>query len=542
MSQEAINAILEACYAGDVEKVLHLLPLAPQILFAAPPPNEHNNMIVNSKFVGLSLLDITFEFCGIDMCRGVLEFAINYHQSMFQSPNNYSKFLNIAAKNNKVEHILLLSEFGCPVTDAIHCAVENGSLEVCQCLLAINPVTTINIVNEAGETALFAAAFHRKFDICKLLLTAGAAVNHDNFQGAYPIFNPCRQGLTEIVKLLIDYGANITTMDVSDQSPLILAASHDHYEVVNLLIQHGADPWSSSAYLFGCPTCFLEHGLPLVEYDSEVGLHEFLALMEHDYDVTQLRLEDDSDNEPNILTEVRAMFMITHDFYQYGNLPIMFLQERILTHCKDLSALFALFERGFVNTTVQNKYAVTAISHAIIQEKDHIARKLFEYVSDFDILVPSEDGNGIHNLLYQVILHHYKTNIARTKRLVSDLIQNGASVNAVNWRDCSPLIIASTSSNLVEVAQILLHAGAHVNHQDDEGDSALHVAVSHTESVDGQKSIVHVLLEAGADSTLSNHNDETAIYIAERNNNQRAMQLIESFMTGMRIGDNDDDN
>jgi ankyrin repeat protein len=94
--------------------------------------------------------------------------------------------------------------------------------------------------------------------------------------------------------------------------------------------------------------------------------------------------------------------------------------------------------------------------------------------------------------------------------LVSDLIVLGANVN---WQDednygRTPLHKAAEYGK-VEIARMLIDAGANVNVQDEWGNTSLHVGASW-----GRYEIARMLIDAGADVNLQDQWDWTALHRA----------------------------
>ncbi len=97
--------------------------------------------------------------------------------------------------------------------------------------------------------------------------------------------------------------------------------------------------------------------------------------------------------------------------------------------------------------------------------------------------------------------------------LVSDLIVLGANLD---WQDednsnRTPLHLAAEYGQ-VEIAQMLIDAGADVNAQDKFNRTPLLLAAR-----DGQVEIARVLIGAGADLNVQDNRDETPLHLAARN-------------------------
>lgn len=102
---------------------------------------------------------------------------------------------------------------------------------------------------------------------------------------------------------------------------------------------------------------------------------------------------------------------------------------------------------------------------------------------------------------------------------VKNLLQQGVELNPV-W-DFSPLADATRQGNL-EIMKLLIKAGADVNLQMEEGDTALMDA-----ALAGNLDAVKILVEAGADVNLKNCSGEHALSMAAYNAHEEIFYYLE---------------
>lgn len=93
----------------------------------------------------------------------------------------------------------------------------------------------------ADATALWCAAAWGHFDIVKLLVDAGADVDHACASKSTPLRAACYIGRIDIVHYLVSNGADVNAVNDCGNSCLMLAAYRDHVEVVRYLVEHGAN-------------------------------------------------------------------------------------------------------------------------------------------------------------------------------------------------------------------------------------------------------------------------------------------------------------
>ena len=68
--------------------------------------------------------------------------------------------------------------------------------------------------NIHGRTALYLAANSGDLEVCKLLVDAGAELNHQNHGGDTALHIAASMGHLEIVRLLVNAGADITIKNI----------------------------------------------------------------------------------------------------------------------------------------------------------------------------------------------------------------------------------------------------------------------------------------------------------------------------------------
>ena len=105
--------------------------------------------------------------------------------------------------------------------------------------------------------------------------------------------------------------------------------------------------------------------------------------------------------------------------------------------------------------------------------------------------------------------------------LVSQLLERGADVGLVDVRGRPPLSYLADGESCLSMCNILIRAGADVNHQDSDGNTVMlhHAALSNTGPL-------RALLEIGADPHKTNQWGETCLQLAARYRIIDMMQLL----------------
>ena len=113
--------------------------------------------------------------------------------------------------------------------------------------------------------------------------------------------------------------------------------------------------------------------------------------------------------------------------------------------------------------------------------------------------------------------------------IVNFLIKNNANVNAVRTRGDTPLILVSENSIMdkdvqLTIVESLISAGANINHIGNYGKTPLMMAID-----SNSPKIVSKLLECGADITIKDKNEYTALDLAREFECEDIVQKIMEY-------------
>ena len=97
----------------------------------------------------------------------------------------------------------------------------------------------VNVLNNAGESALMMAALKGHADIARTLIERGAAINKS---GWTPLHYAATGGSADIITMLLAKGAQLDARSPNGTTPLMMAARYGSTQAVELLLQKGADP------------------------------------------------------------------------------------------------------------------------------------------------------------------------------------------------------------------------------------------------------------------------------------------------------------
>ena len=108
--------------------------------------------------------------------------------------------------------------------------------------LLIRAGAKVNAANSLGVTPISLACTNGSAAMVKRLLTAGANPNATLSTGESALMTAARTGSVDAVNALLVYGANVNAKETArGQTALMWAVSQQHSQVVGVLLEHGAD-------------------------------------------------------------------------------------------------------------------------------------------------------------------------------------------------------------------------------------------------------------------------------------------------------------
>jgi len=112
-------------------------------------------------------------------------------------------------------------------------------------LLLDNGASVDPIVENTGQNPIFYMAENSDIELLKILIKAGANVNHADKWGLVPLHYACRNGGNvhglEAIEILLDADAKIDHQDECGFTPLMEAVMGNHTKAVELMLKKGAD-------------------------------------------------------------------------------------------------------------------------------------------------------------------------------------------------------------------------------------------------------------------------------------------------------------
>jgi ankyrin repeat protein len=340
--------------------------------------------------------------------------------------------------------------------------------------------------NPSADKALLEAANNRDIEASKRALDAGADINtfvnaadaNPNVvdgHGETPLMIAAIYNHIPLVNFLLHNGADVNRLDINGNTALITAVARNHTEVVDLLLHNGA-------------------GVNNANNAGDTALH-YAA----------------HNNNPEMVTALINNGARSNPLNRDGDTPLLSAVRQ-----NHLEVVRLLLERvGDIYHI--NEQGATAFTVARDNNNTLIMRLLLEY----GIEIPQPHTTALLTTLFdnnQLIIAIIQGDIVQVTELLNAIPPATIQQNLMNQGQ--PQHQAQSWGSAIlnwaipshPLPQPLLVNYPHINQQDAQGMTPLHRAAAQ-----GHDNIVRILLEHGADFTLTNNNRLTAQELATNN-------------------------
>ncbi|ROI69406.1 Ankyrin-3 [Anabarilius grahami] len=434
---------------------------------------------------GLSLLMVAVRESRLSVLDRLLELGVN--------PSDKTKdcrsALHVAAAHSKDEIVKLLARKTDPNLPAgpshqlpLHYAASRatGGLGVVQTLLKFSCKDARLTPDKDGCLPLLLAVEAGNVGIVRELLSGQSepqlrAVKTANGDTALHIC--CRRKDVEMAKVLVEFGANPDSQNNEWQTPLHITSLEGDENMLKFLYLCKASP-------------------NILDKMDRSPLH--------------IAAEQGHTNVVEILTEKFRSCVLART--KDGNTLL-----HIASQCGHPATALMLLRKG-VPLYMPNKSGAVCLHAAAKRGHTAVVKALLQKGAHVD--ATAKDG--------QTALHIAVENCK--PQVVQMLLGFGAHVQLKGGKvQETPLHIAARVKDGVRVAEMLLKSGADVNAEQENGETAMHVAARH-----GALQMIQALIQEGGDVTWKSKVDENSLHVAVRHCHAHVVKEILNSLTNER--------
>jgi ankyrin len=408
-------------------------------------------------------------------------------------------------------------------TTPLHWAVYNNDVALVERLLAAgaNP----NARNDYNSTPLVEAAVVGNPDVIRKLLKAGADVESPNADGQTALMVIARSNNVEAAKLLLKAGANVNARETwRGQTALMWAAAQSQPEMVHLLVTHKAEVNARSNLTNFERQVTAEPrmqqrppgGLTPLLYAARSGC---LACAEELVRAgADINLPDPEGITPLIMAGLNFSFDVAALLVKKG-------AELNVWDTWGRSPLYAVVDMNTVPTggrADRPSPDATTGTELVKMMLEHGANPNLQ-IKIVPPLRSLRDDRGP-----DAVLQAGTTPLARAAKggdveVVKLLLAHGANPTLPTVQGVTPMMMAAgtgysgrdsrgryqTEEQAIEITQMLLDAGADINHRANDGGTALHGAAGR-----GRNQLINLLVSHKADPSIKDARGRTPADVA----------------------------
>ncbi|KAG6931799.1 serine/threonine-protein phosphatase 6 regulatory ankyrin repeat subunit B-like [Chelydra serpentina] len=402
----------------------------------------------------------------LSIVERLLELGVN----LSAQTKNGRNALHVAAAHSKEEIIRLLlagkadpNVLGGPKEQLpLHYAALRpiGAVGVMQMLLKASQRDARLSQDQDGRTPLFLAVDAGNLGVCKELLSTHAEAQlsaREKRYGDTVLHASCRKRDVEVAKILVEYGAVVDCQNDEGQTPLHVTAWEGDEALLKFFHHCKANP-------------------NIADKMDRSPLH--VAAERGHTSVVEVLTEK---FHSNVLARTKDGSTLMHVASEHGHpdTALAFLKKGVLLHMPN--------KNGAVCLHAAAKRGHAAVVKALLQRGAEVDART------------KENYTALH-----VAAQHCKPLVVQT------LLGFGARVQLKGGKaQETPLHIAARIHEGEKVAEMLLKSGADVNVEQEDGETAMHVAARH-----GNLRMIKALIEEGGDLTSQSKAGECPLHVA----------------------------
>ncbi|KAM4704908.1 uncharacterized protein WCC33_009720 [Rhinophrynus dorsalis] len=352
----------------------------------------------------------------------------------------------------------------------------SGAINVIQTLLKVSHRDARLSQDKDGCIPLFLAVETGNLGICKELLSAHTEAQLRAVSkkcGDSALHTCCRKRDVEAAKLLVEYGAPVDCQNDEGQTPLHIVAWEGDEMMLKFLHQCKANPNLDRSPL---------------HVAAERGNTNIVEILTEKF-------------RSNVLARTKDGNTLMHIASQCGHpeTALAFLKKGVLLHMPNKSGAVCLHAAA--------KRGHTAVVRALLQKGAHVDART------------KDNYTALH-----IAAENCKPQVVQT------LLGFGAQVQLKGGKAKeTPLHVAARIKDGEKVAEMLLKSGADVNVEQENGETAMHIAAQH-----GNLRMITALIEEGGELTWQSKAKENPLHTAVRHCHLPIVEVILNYLANER--------
>jgi uncharacterized protein len=113
----------------------------------------------------------------------------------------------------------------------LHAAAYSGNVDLVKLLISRGAVVDAIATTKYKNTPLQAAMLTGQEAVARVLVEAGADVNHKQWEGFTVLHDAARQGKLDLVRFFLKHGADVNARTIRGETAVLSASSHGHPEI-----------------------------------------------------------------------------------------------------------------------------------------------------------------------------------------------------------------------------------------------------------------------------------------------------------------------